>query len=516
MDIVPAYVMQAGEMDERELVLVECAHDLDKFNRTFLPKTFTKPKTPLFHRIMYRDLMDQSIKRLGFVAPRGHAKSTICSIGFPLHETVYCEQGRDKLIMLISEVQEQAANFIGIIKWNLENNRLIRYYFGNMVGRKWTTEDLITANNVRIIPRGTNQRVRGTVTGTDSVQRPDLICLDDFESETNSLTPDAVRKNKTWIMGAVEPSLAEDGRMVAVGTIIGMDAFLVDIQNDPTWRVHFFQAMMSKDLMAKGPHPIWPERFTRESLLALKASCEARDEGGVWWREYMNVPINMDLQDFREDWIQYHDHQFSLLDGIQPILTTDDGKTIPVDVTIGVDPAISMDNAADWTVIFALGQSAKGDRYGIDIRRMRTNDPEDIVQAFLGMAREYNASTISIETVQFQQVLATRAYQVMDENGDAFGIDEQKPRTSKDARIRSLQPLFKQRKVYLRSWMNEVVQELITFPRGRHDDTLDALWMANNISTPCDTDEIASARELAAVGLRLREPGGRDWNWLTN
>ena len=46
---------------------------------------------------------------------------------------------------------------------------------------------------------------------------------------------------------------------------------------------------------------------------------------------------------------------------------------------------------------------------------------------------------------------------------------------SKVARIHGLQPLAKNGRILLRPWMKQLRQEFLAFPRGAHDDLLDAL-----------------------------------------
>ena len=48
----------------------------------------------------------------------------------------------------------------------------------------------------------------------------------------------------------------------------------------------------------------------------------------------------------------------------------------------------------------------------------------------------------------------------------------------KNARIRSLQPLMEQGLIEIRRDMSDFVDELLTFPRGKHDDLIDSLSLA--------------------------------------
>jgi hypothetical protein len=51
-------------------------------------------------------------------------------------------------------------------------------------------------------------------------------------------------------------------------------------------------------------------------------------------------------------------------------------------------------------------------------------------------------------------------------------------REVKEARIRGLQPLFEQGLIEIRRDMSDFVDELLSFPRGKHDDLIDSLGLA--------------------------------------
>jgi hypothetical protein len=46
---------------------------------------------------------------------------------------------------------------------------------------------------------------------------------------------------------------------------------------------------------------------------------------------------------------------------------------------------------------------------------------------------------------------------------------------SKEARIRRLQPIMEQGLIEIRKDMTDIEDELLSFPRGKHDDLIDAL-----------------------------------------
>lgn len=508
--------MQPKRDDEARRVLSLAYRDLDSFGRLFMEKAFTA-RTPLMHRKIDNLLMNRSIKRKGIIAPRGHAKSTKTSVVYPLRETLFNPADREKLIIIISEAQAQSIAFLNIIGWNLESNPKIQHYFGSLVGPKWREDELVTSNGVRILARGTGQRIRGSLSGREGITRPNIIILDDFESETNSGTPEAIDKNKKWITRAVEPSLADDGEMVAIGTIISERAYLSTIRQDPSWTVLFFQALMNADCTGEGDLPVWAERFPLDRLMAIKESCEKRGEGASFWQEYMNICIDKDRQIFRPEWFNQFNDKFAIVQDIQPVLMrkTEMGETcIPLYVTVGCDLAIADNQDADYTVILVLGMDSEGNKYVLDYWREREEDITRIVDRLFKMCYKYRAGHLHIETVQFQQAVENLFYKQMLERNYHIGLTGTKPRTSKDARIRSLQPHYASGVMHHRPWMVQLETELETYPQSAHKDLMDALWYADDVIHEPDMGAFKSG-EVPKTLLDYVEQEKELADWLT-
>lgn len=114
-----------------------------------------------------------------------------------------------------------------------------------------------------------------------------------------------------------------------------------------------------------------------------------------------------------------------------------------------------------------------------------------IINSIFDVSNKYHADTVNIETVQFQQIIATEFREQMQVRNCHFGIVETKPRTSKDSRIKSLQPHFARGAFYHRSTMFEFENELFGFPNAAHDDILDSVWLANEVSHPPEIQNFA-------------------------
>ena len=208
--------------------------DMGWFGKYCFPKALAKD-TPSFHRDIYKQLKNDDTRRVLIAAPRGTAKSTVCSLIFPLYKIAHKKPDDDLFMVIISESQAQSINFLSRIKYHLDHSDNFKSIYGDFssaTARRWTGTDIILKNGTRIVAVGTGQRVRGFIEGDT---RPNVIIVDDFESELNALTPEARTKNRKWMTEAVIPSLSDEGRIIMIGTVISEDCFLYWAKDSPAW-----------------------------------------------------------------------------------------------------------------------------------------------------------------------------------------------------------------------------------------------------------------------------------------
>jgi len=77
----------------------------------------------------------------------------------------------------------------------------------------------------------------------------------------------------------------------------------------------------------------------------------------------------------------------------------------------------------------------------------------------------------------------------MRERGVYFPITELKRSTNetKEFRIKALEPFYRDGLVYHAPWMKSLEEELLQFPRGKHDDEIDALASQLELLVPGDS-----------------------------
>tara|TARA_R110002124_G_scaffold286479_2_gene467540 strand:- start:4782 stop:6278 length:1497 start_codon:yes stop_codon:yes gene_type:complete len=452
------------------------------FGRTCFPTALNK-EIPPFHKEVYQTLANPSEKRVAIAAPRGTAKSTTTSLIFPLWKAAFKRSDEDLFIVIISESQAQSINFLSRIKYHLNNSTQYKELFGDMsfnTAKRWTNTDIVLANGTRIVAVGTGQRVRGFIEGDT---RPNLIIVDDFESELNAFTPEARMKNRKWMTEAVIPSLSDEGKIVMIGTVISEDCFLYWVKESSAWRVLWYS------IMGDGEGKLlWPARFPMSRIEAIKEEYSSVGNLNGFFQEYMNIAQDPETAPFKPEWMKRHQYDYEIING-QPCIvkeTGEDRKVIPVEVYCGVDPASSLSARADYFVIATIGIDNENNKYLLGLYRDKIT-PDRQPQTIIDVYKKYRPRRMKIETVGYQEALRTAVRQLMQEEslyipGLERGV---KPRNRKSERLLSLVPMFARGQFFFRPEDIEAEKEFLSYPKGQHDDVMDAIYMALDGAKPC-------------------------------
>ena len=475
---------------EQKQALKKLYNNIALFGRHCFPTALRKA-TPPFHHEIYNALRNRSKRRVLIAAPRGTAKSTVTSLLLPMHRIAFKHPDEEEFIVIISESQAQSINFLSRIKYHLTHSDNFKALFGDLgpnTARRWTATDVVTANGVRIVAVGTGQRVRGFIEGDT---RPTLIIVDDFESELNAFTMEARAKNRKWMTEAVIPSLSDEGRIVMIGTVISEDCFLYWAKDSSSWNTLWY-AIINDD-----GTPIWPERFPHKRINEIKEEYASVGNINGFYQEYMNIAQSPDEAPFQPDWIKLHHYDFERRQG-QPVLVRQVGDeeetVIPVEIYGGVDPASSLSARADYFVIVTLAIDHEGNKYIVDLYRKHVSpaeQPDIIIEKF----KKYRHRKMKIETVAYQEALrATVKKRMIEENLYIPGLEKGvKPRTRKSERLLSLVPMFAKGEFYFRSNDTEAQAEFLSYPKGKHDDIMDAIWTSLEGARPCRLKEFVES-----------------------
>ena len=457
-------------------VLKKLEGDLLLFGKIVLPKIFFL-NTPQFHREIADVVSDKSVPYANIIAPRGSAKSMLVGILKTLHHLMF-DKGI-KVIVLVSRTQGHAINLLQTIKDTMDFGNEFRSlfgYWGQHSAKKWTNNEIVLKDGSSVICKGMGQQLRGLNIGG---QRPTLIILDDPEDENNTKTSESMEANFRWLLQSAVPSLdARMGRLIVIGTPLHERCIVMNLKDMKTWKNLHYSYLIGEE--EEGYTSLWKEMKSVKELLEEKESLEEIGRVSSFYKERLCQVIGDEDQLFNEEDIQYYDGTVEIIDGEGYLTITElNGKEYkekrPIEIFTGIDPASSTKQTADYSVIFNIGIDDKENRFVLPYYRKRVK-PMELAQSIIDNYDKYKSTKTRIESVGYQEML--RDYVRSQRYIPGVEIKEN-PRTSKSYRLESLQPLFASKKIYILKTQKDLVNELLLYPRGKHDDLLDGMFYAN-------------------------------------
>lgn len=239
------------------------------------------------------------------------------------------------------------------------------------------------------------------------------------------------------------------------------------MSNDSRWAVTYEGAIRSDGSL------FFPERLDHITLGHLRKTM------GIYkfTNQYLNQAIPDEDQDFKKGWIKYYDQ----------LPTT-------YFTFIFVDPAISLVDGADYTAT-VVAHVDPDRNWFIEMAYRQRITATDTVRWIFKLYDQYRPMAIGIEDVAYQKALlhflseeSLRTGKMIPvvpvKRNSTISSDGGKRQSNHKAyRIRSLVPRFEFGKILLNQGLDDFILEYTTFPRGQHDDLLDALSSIEEIAS---------------------------------
>lgn len=432
------------------------------FSDSLLRPRYDSPlETPRFHEELW-ELATQPDKLVAIAAPRAHAKSTSITHAYTLANICFRQRS---FIIIISDTEAQASNFLGDIKAELTENEDLKSLFGVARIIKDNETDCILqyedGQKCRIVAKGAGQKLRGMKW---LGKRPDLIVIDDLENDDLVENPERREKLRMWFFKAVMPSLSPKGIIRYVGTILHLDALLERVLNDPTWVSKRYKAH-NKDYS----EILWPELHSKETLQAIQQSYVTQGMPEGYSCEYLNNPIDTGDRLFRDqDFIDMKPEDFNK----------------PMVYYAAADFAISQKEKADNTVMVVGAMCPEGYLYIVDRVKGRI-DSEQIIDEMINIQKRYEPEIFLVESEKIDKAIGPFLRKSMMERNAFINLHAETPTKDKIARAQSIAARMKQGAVRFAKetdWYDDFYQNLAVVTRsgvkGAHDDDLDAFaWL---------------------------------------
>jgi len=489
-------------VNKAEEALLLASNDLIAFGKLFLADDFMRSETPFFHYEIADTIDDKETKQVAIIIPRGHGKTVLTKASM-LKDFVFCDKEDFLFYAWVSATQKLSVGNMDYIKHHIEYNDKIKYYFGNMRGSKWTEEDIELTNGCKLISKSNVSGIRG---GAKLHKRYDLIVLDDFEHEANTITREARDKNANLVTAVVYPALEpHTGRLRVNGTPVHYDSFINNLltsnskaqkaNEDFAWKVITYKAV------TKDGAPLWESFFNQKKLEEKKKFYSDSGQPQKYYQEYMMEVMSDEDAVWTRRHISHWDGYYKHEDGVNYIVK--DGDDIPVNTFIGCDPATDIDTKhADFSVIMVIAVDANNELYVLEYERHRSiptigsKAPDTgeiigkkgVVDYILELHQKYNCTSSTVEDVAMNRSI----FQALNDERrrlnryDIAVIPEKPGGTNKRNRIYSgLSARFSTGTVHLRKNMFDLINEIVTFgPKMAHDDTIESLYYSQVHSFP--------------------------------
>lgn len=438
-------------------------NNLFKFNKFVLGVEDGKDKVPLapVHKEMCQFIDNNKKKFKLALIPRGHLKSTCITVGRALQAIL---SDRTKRVLIANATYSNACTFLTDIKRHLKFNENIKNFWGDPLDgvEVWASDKIMLKK-----PVGAPKEPTVTAMGLESnltSQHYDIIIMDDLVNQDYVNTAEQIQKTINFYKECLN-LLEPDGELIIIGTRWhdrDLYGWIMDSDNNiiNNFEIFIRRAYEGSLDTEEGFQSLFPQKFTRNILKKLY-----EQQGPyIFSSQYLNDCIPEDSATFKSAWFRYYEPA--------------DLRGANLNTFVAVDPAISMEKTADFTAIVVVSVDMFSNIYIRKIIREKIS-PSVLIDYIFKIWEEYHPQEIAVEDVAYQKALQYYLTEEMNKRQIWLPIKLVKPANrSKDQRIQGLQPLYANSKIYHAKIIPNIGQledELLRFPRGKHDDVIDAL-----------------------------------------
>ena len=438
------------------------------WGRFFFSHYFTDP-TPEFHR----DLMGKifSGKNEFRAAPRGFSKTSLIQVCI----SFIVAHSKKKFILLIEKTFTEAGEVLDGIRTEFADNNKIKAIYGNIIGKQTGSDakdkdaeaDMLL-NGVRLRGKGWDAPLRGLKHRNN---RPDLIVLDDIETDEHINNPEQRQKSLDKYNKVLVPALSMDGSIKVYGTILHYDSLL---KNLIEWHDGKIYEAFDPDSDDPKGTLLWAERWTYEKLMEKKGEMESKGFGGnAFAQEYLNRPIDEESRKFKHQWLWNPNREFEIkeLEGMV------------LDVVATIDPAESENKGSDYTGSIVSGVNRETDDWYFIHVEMERRGIRELIAHIFWIWEEFSPmglQKIGVAKKAFEfQILPLLKAESKRRNIFPIVFELKEGKRNKEARIEGA---LSGRAELGRLWFkknptdhtNKLREQLYDFPRAKFDDLADA------------------------------------------
>ena len=389
---------------------------------------------------------------------------------FPLYRLTYPSKKANYIVFIMAN-QTKASKQLKEIAETYVSNEFLSL---NLVKVKQQSEKafecVVTDEKgeeicVRMEAYGKGSSIRGLLWGD---KRPDIIVIDDPQDVEDSMSDTVQSNDYDWFLSDAY-FLGKKTRIFMIGNNLGEKCLIEQvIENKDLLKFNALRIPVMDDEGASN----WPERFPVEEILEEKEAWRALGKLDIWEREKMCIAISPERQMFKKEYFMYYAPNELKLEDCS-IYTT-------------VDLAISEKESADYTVVCTVAVNPDNKWFILDVDYDRY-DPSQTIDAIFRAVQKYRPIYVGVEKVAYQASVKHYLEKEMPKRNIWFTVKDLEASSRKELRIATLQPRFKTGSVWFpmgAKFLTELESELQSFPKGLHDDLIDALAYISQIAVP--------------------------------
>lgn len=434
---------------------------------------YTKPDYEInwHHRLLCKfldDFVEKRIRRAMIFMPPRHGKSELGSRRLPAYI-----MGRNPNTSIIG------ASYAADLSSRM--NRDVQRIMDDLAYMELFPESRLNGDNVRTVSRGALRNndifeiighkgvyrsvgVGGGITGMGA----EYLIIDDPVKNQDEADSETYREKLwEWYASTAYTRLEKDGCVLLIMTRWHEDdlagRLIAAAKADPTadqWAILNMPAIRETMTDKLDPRPLgealWPNKYDVARLQAIRSTVGPR----VWNSLYQQRPSAMEGSFFKRDWWQYY-------------------KQLPARFDIMLQSwDLSFKESKDGSFVVGQVWGRSGpNKYLVDQVRARADFPTTL-RMILSLSAKYpRAHTKLIEDrANGPAVIDTLKKELA-------GLIPVEPNGTKEARASAVSADVEARNVYLPDpsiapWVHDYVEELANFPKGSHDDQVDATTQA--------------------------------------
>jgi len=414
--------------------------------------------------------------------PRGHLKSTIGAIDYPIWVLGKNPNAR---IVIFSHTIDESKKFLRSIKQHILYNKRLKYIFphlepaaagGLQQFEKWNDEEIIVKRDKFFLKE--NSVTAGSTGQPFTGDHCDIIIFDDIVTAKNANTDEKMAKLKQWHEDVLH-LLDWKYRTIYNGTRYKDGDLYGDLIVSES--IPFNVRKHIEDSNYIWPHPLNIKNMEKKkkNMSLYNIACQ-----------FDNDPIAEGTQEFEAKWIKRWNIDKVRNEFVDNPPQNDEELLnrwySSLNIYMGCDPARGQKKIDNYTVIMVVGSDKRGRMFVLEYLRKHYRTHE-ITENFIRLFKKWkNLINAKIETYGGDIHVYNNIIKKMEEEGlPYFRVKKYKTTAptlgAGNDRIRALQSPLHDGLIWIGEggeW-TEIEQELTRFPHGRTDDlitTMAYLW----------------------------------------